>query len=95
MSLPTSERETLKSNLDLIDKVEKALGDLPFRLAVPAVQTLGELRDCLCEVLPGGLYTFCESCELPIGCDEESATDPEGDTTLCAECIKRYEPSAA
>lgn len=90
MTLATSERETLKSELDILNKVEAALGDLPHKLAVTAVRDVEELRNILCEVLPGGLFTFCESCELPIGCDEESATDPDGGSTLCADCLKQY-----
>lgn len=95
MTLPTSERETLNLQLELIAKVENALGDLTHKLAVPALHDLTELRDMLCEVLPGGYFCLCENCELPIGCDEVSATSPDDGTTLCADCLARYSAAAA
>lgn len=94
MDLPTSERETLKSNLDLIDKVEAVMGDMPHKTAVVAIRHLTELRDTLCEALPGGFYCYCENCEMPIGCDEETATDESGDVRICGDCIKRYAATA-
>lgn len=90
----TSERETLKAELDILAKIEAALGDLPHKLAVPVLSDVEELRNILCEVLPGGLFTCCESCELPIGCEEESATDADSGATLCADCLNRYQAAA-
>jgi hypothetical protein len=86
-------RETLKDCLDLIDGAEAAMGDLLHKQAVPAIHKLGELRDVLCEALPGGFFGLCETCELPIGCDEDSSTSEDG-VTICGDCLKRYSDAA-
>ena len=94
MNMPISERETLKSNLDLIDRVERALDNLPYLRAAPAIRDLHELRNTLCEVLPGGYYMDCEVCGLPIGCDEDWV-GTEKDAVVCGDCAKRHEQAPA
>lgn len=91
--LPLSRGE-LKGALELMDTIEGAFGDLRHAEAVPLVAKMQELRDVVCESLPGGLFTYCEACELPIGCDEESASSDDG-VTICAECLKHHETASA
>lgn len=81
-------RDELSAALDLIDRAEAAMGDLPHRLAVPAVYALTELRAVLGETLPGGLFCRCEACGVLIGNYEESASDEEGTIRVCGDCAE-------
>lgn len=98
MTLPALrplERDELKSLLTILDAVEKQFASAPYSDAVGGIRWLNEARDVLEEVLPGGLFTYCESCELPIGNDEGSATGEDDGVTVCDDCMKQYAPVAA
>lgn len=92
--LKSISREELRDVLALLASVEEQFADAPHRSAVAGIRHIEEARDVLCEALPGGFFTHCEACELPIGCDEIHATDPEGGATLCGDCLARYEQPA-
>jgi hypothetical protein len=82
------DRETIKDCYKAMDKIEKALGGLPYRDAVPAIATLGELRDTIGEGLPGGFFGHCDICNGILGCGDNFASTDDGEwvcTTCCHE----------
>lgn len=93
MELKPLSREELKDLLAALAGAEKGFAHAPHCEAVEGIRHLKEASDIVCEVLPGGLFTFCETCEMPIGCEEESASGDDG-VTICGDCLKRYEQAA-
>ncbi len=82
------DRNTIKAARDLIASVDKALEELPYRTARPAMASLNELMELVEDELPGGFYGQCEGCEELIGNDDPDPYMGE-DVTLCATCYDR------
>lgn len=82
------DREDIVLMFEKLAEVEKALGDLPYRAAKPAMQTLQELHDMLGDMLPGGLYGQCEACSDLIGNGEDFVATDDG--AFCAACVRLW-----
>lgn len=81
-------RDELTEAIRLIDKVERGMGDLAHKLAVPLIHDLGDLRAIVGEAFPGGDPHTCAGCDELVGLGEIEATGDAGD--FCFRCVERY-----
>lgn len=84
-------RDQIKGVMDLAKDVERALVELPYRLAKPAIGKLDELRAVVAEQLPGFEYAECPECEEAKGIDEMVDA---GDERVCSDCVARWNSAA-
>ncbi len=85
-------RDEIQAFFEESGKVEKALGGLTHRDAVPALRALQDMRDIVGEQLPGGYYGTCMGCDEVKGDDEMVSC---GDEMLCTGCVKQAEEQYA
>lgn len=79
------DRETISDCYRAMTKVEKALDGLRHRDAVPAIETLNELRGMIGEELPGGFFGRCAMCDGALGCYDSLASTVDGEW-VCETC---------
>lgn len=87
-------RENLAEVLIALGRAELLLGPAPHDTATQVISELTTVRELVGEILPGGFYALCESCELPVGCEEDHATGDEDGVTICGDCLRKYERAA-
>lgn len=90
----TLSRESLSEVLNALGRAEGLLGPAPHSVARDVIKELAAARDLLEETLPGGFFTCCEACELPIGNDEDHASGGEDGVTICGDCLRKYSDAA-
>lgn len=79
------DRDAIRDCYRAMEKVEKALGGLPYRDALPAIAELDELRRTIGEGLPGGFFGHCGMCNGILGCDDNFASTDDGEW-VCEMC---------
>ena len=80
------DRSAIRRILEFTDKVDQALCDVPYRLAVPALDAVQSIRNIVTADLPGGYIGLFKSCREMITGDE-NFTIGDG-FFLCANCAK-------